>query len=304
MACDIFELHVLCGVQEEISKGDMRDIIRDSGVEDDQLQKRAAAMVLGGLSGEDAVDALLDDYMAHLRSRSRLMGGRYPLEVVGGNLRAKPGHPQADCYGLLVHCSRLDAVSSKKLAERAAMAFEDVSAQVARIGLGDAFKVYGLGTSAYGASHIFSSNKSKSLRRLARWFHESIDEKFLKAAAGSSGDHGVDIVGKFRMDRLAEGSPAFLGQCAASSDERYWKDKKYDTDKVMEVINFFQLPVKALFVPSYYRNVDGSWFDITNLKNVVVFDRLRLGAIAHPSFVFNHDALLNDLKESFAALAA
>lgn len=282
----------------------MRDVIRDSGLEDEVLCRRAEKIVGGTVTGEDAIDALLEDYINHFRSRQRLMKSFYPLQVIDGNLTLVAGHSHARIYGLLVHCSRLDALKNKSLAHKAAMSFEDISAQVAQIGLGKAFKVHALGTSAFGSSKLFSANKSTSLRRLARWFKEALNERFMKAADGVSGDHGVDIVGKMKMERLGDGCAAFLGQCAASSDESYWKKKKYDMDKVMEVIQFFNPPVKALFIPSYYRRGDGSWHNITSMTSVVLFDRMRLAAVTDPQFIFRHDDVLDELNASFAALAA
>ena len=137
---------------------------------------------------------------------------------------------------------------------------------------------------------------------MARWFGERLDPEFFADAQGRAGDHGVDLVGKLRIDNLAYGCPAFLGQCAASSDEKYWKKKKYDADKVMEVIRFLCDPIRALFVPCFYRKSDGQWHNLTALSKAVLFDRLRLMAVSSPRFKFHHDALLLRLKDAFVSI--
>lgn len=299
MACDVFELLVLTGVYSEMSRADMRDYIRDTGLEDDLLRSRAARLTGAVAADEDAAELLLDSFFVHLRSRARLMRGFYPLQVEGGLLMPLPGASHAKPYTLLLHCSRLDTLQSKALGQEAAMAFEEFSAQIAAIGLGPSFRVHGLGTSNNSSQHIFSKSKDKSLRKLAKWFGERVDDDFMLDAAGTSGDHGVDLVGKLNIDRYAFGSPAFLGQCAASSDENYWKKKKYDAEKASEVIRFMCDPIKALFIPCYYRQPDGRWHNMTALSKSVLFDRMRMSAATDPQFEFRHDGVLGKLSAAF-----
>ncbi len=299
MACDIVEMYILCGIFNEISSADIRDIIRDLGVEDTLLHSRAARITFTENNGEDTVDLLLNDYFTHFALRNRMMGNAYPFFVDGTVLKLKPNFGSRNPYSLFLFCSRLDMLTDKSLSQEMALAFEDICAQVTKSQLGAAFAVHGLGTHSSASTRLFSTDKRKLIKRLARWLNERVDDYFYSNVTSASGDHGVDLVGRLRAESYAKGSFALMGQCAASSDESYWKKKKQDLDKVTdEVIRFMTPPQKVIYIPCFYRNNSGDWKDPTQMSRMFLCDRPRIAPGANEAMVTAYDALIVNVRDN------
>ena len=244
--------------------------MRDTSQSEQLLMSRARGVVGGDVS-EETVELLLEEYFKNYRYRKRLFGESYPFDIEDGVLVLNANCETVDIYTFFLLCGNLSFVAP---ANKSILSvdFERICSLSIAARFGDGAKVENIGT---GRSK-FSSDKRKMLRQLARYLKERIDERFFAPIKSGSGDHGVDLVCLVPLDRQGGGSVSALGQCAASSDDEYWKRKKSDLDKVLEVILFNHQPYKLLLIPVLYRSLDGSFEDETGLKNVILLDRLRL----------------------------
>lgn len=298
LACDVFELVVWLGLYEELSSADIRDFLRDCGLEDDSLHKWAGDL-MSTEAGEDAVDSLISEYFRHFKMRASLIGSAYPFTVENKIISMKRGYQNSPRYLFVLACSRLDALS-RSLQVRGGLYFEKIGAIAAKAAFGSQFSVHSLGTSRRESSvRIFSSNKERMFLGLARWLNDSIDEGYLEDAKGSSGDHGVDIIGRIRVDRLGRGALTFLGQCAASSNDEYWKTKRNDVEKMKEIIVFSSEPVTCLFIPLFYRKLGGDWQNLTGLKGLFLFDRCRMASILGEALCDEGERILRELRDGY-----
>lgn len=299
MACDIIEMYIACGLYTEVSTADVRDMIRDLGVEDGLLYRRAAKITGTENNEEDTVDLLLNDYFTHFELRNRMMGKAYPFITEGTVLKVKPNFGSLDLYSLFLFSSRLDMVHDKAIAHQMALAFEDICAQVTKKQLGGAFAVHALGTHPSASTKLFSTDKRILIKRLARWLNERIDDYYYQDVTSASGDHGIDLVGKLRAEPYAKGSSALVGQCAASSDETYWKKKKQDLDRITnEVITFMTPPQKVIYIPCFYRDNKGDWKDRTQISKMYLCDRPRIAPGAVEAMIAPYQMLIANMRNT------
>lgn len=295
----MLELLIAFGIYEELSSADIRDFIRDCGLEDTIIQKWASE-ITNSEDNEDAVASLIREYFLHFKMRANLMGQHYPFLVSNDLLRPKEGVvANESAYLFLVSCSRLDLLNGS-IRTRAGIYFEVIAADAAKMIFGDSFSVHRLGSSKSMNYRVFSANKEKMIKGLARWFNHPLDEEYYEDARGISGDHGVDIVGRLRCDRMAKGSIAFLGQCAASADDNYWKRKRTDADKIVEVIRFSVRPTVCLFIPLLYRSLGGGWHNLTGLSKVFVVDRYRMKPVLSVGMDASGRALIDEIQRVYS----
>lgn len=288
LACDLFEVFLTLGVWDEISSADIRAFFRNSGIEDDDLRKIAGGIVKTD-DAEDAVDALIAEYFRRFRRRKIEYGDFYPYAIKNRLIKRASNGADYTVYEALVVLSRLDvARASPRI--RLSLRFEGIASNAVSAILGKSFKVHSGGTGSGSSAHIFSRDKKIKLRRIARWLNYSIDEEFMNDVSDKGGDHGVDVIARLRSDRRSPGSIILFGQCAASNNPDYWKDKYDDARKIEEVIRFPFEPQHALLIPLEYRREDWRWLELTGLKKVLLFDRYRMKEIAN-------DVVSSEVKE-------
>lgn len=298
LACDLFELLVALDMYEEMSGADIRDLLRDCGIEDERLHIWAGDLMSTD-PGEDAVESLLAEYFQHFKLRSTLLADRYPFVVESGLLKKREIVGDPPRYFFILACSKLDMLP-QGLRVRGGLYFEKIGAIAARAAFGPTFSIHSLGTnSSEREIKVFSNKKDKMICGVARWLNDRIDEEFFADARGSAGDHGVDIIGRIRVDRLGRGALTILGQCAASSNDTYWKKKRNDVDKFKEVVLFSSDPITCLFIPLFYRKINGDWQNLTGLKKLFLFDRYRMAQVLGEALCEEGIQLLSDLSEGY-----
>jgi hypothetical protein len=93
-----------------------------------------------------------------------------------------------------------------------------------------------------------------------------------------TGDGGLDLFGYIPLDfRIKNNIPLFFGQCACGKE---WKKKIAECESVTWEgnLDFTQTtkPYHMIFMPRSYRQLDGKWINLRNLRNAIVFDRERI----------------------------
>lgn len=302
LACDLFELMITAGLVEEFSSADIRSFLRNSGISDSDLCE-IAGKIQGTFPDEDAVESLISSYFTRFKKRKREYGAAYPFSVKSSSIRRNEACPPFTLYDAMVVLSRMDTLDASTRTNLS-LEFESIACVCLSELLGSSFKVHHVGTGGGGSSHIFSKNKKKRLRRLARWLNYSIDEEHMDDVSDTGGDHGVDLFARLRVDRRTKGALIIIGQCAASNNPDYWKKKIGDGIKTEEVIVFPFSPQHALIIPVEYRRADWRWENITGLKRVLLFDRFRLKGYLHQIAGSNISTKLLALRTQLEELLA
>lgn len=131
-------------------------------------------------------------------------------------------------------------------------------------------------------SRYSTPNKAERIKQFAQDIfekHKLDDSDVAERLESVTGDGGADIVAwiPFGTNDFADnqrGTLIILGQSTCKED---WGDKQFEVhnDKWRNYIDFKVSPLNAIFIPVCYRNTHNRWYDVTEIGNIIVIDRLR-----------------------------
>jgi hypothetical protein len=264
LLADYAEWLIASGAKSEVSRGDLM-------VESDISQ---------GLDGEPGNDPLtpkvmqdtqIDDCFDHLEYRASAIGNGYLFSVSKDVLASRSPQPAGDAslvYVFLLACG--NSVRNPL----AYAAFSELCKVALQRLLGIRGTVYNIDAGAADRATIGTDTR-KMAHFLAPILGCSPNQEVIDQLAGQ-GDGGADLAASVGFTDGASGHFSILGQCAASSDEAYWKDKLHQPRRFEALYRWSHSPILAAFVPIVYRSSNGAWISQANVFGAVFFDRLRI----------------------------
>lgn len=270
LVIDYLEILLLAKEYDEISKGDLDDILRDQGVYD-----RNALPHLEWFrrdprfaTSTDIQELYCDIVWECLTKRVSMLGTNTPFELDQNVLRMNSTR-LANCsdYCLLLLCSKLRMVDRAKRQEFADM-FEDVCLNHLKNKL-----FTGADVKRFSKGGSFSTKLREAIVQLADWLKEPVRQSTIDELS-DHGDLGLDLVGSFNTDPYAQGSAFFVAQCAAR--EIGWQKKKSEATMILGAIDSLSRPLTLIFIPHVFRSGDGNWARQFDARDVTIFDRVRL----------------------------
>ena len=273
---DLLELRLLFGADDEFSKADFEDLLRDSSVFDKRSLYR-----LDWLKSDprrEYFESIEDLYIhcvwRHIEFRKYNFEGKTPfnfdeeiLTLDGANLQDYQN------YILLLLCSKLRLIDLKSQQVYLAAEFERLCKLVMANFFSDSSETFCFGPGSEDRQR-FGNKLREGLISLGKYLGEEVRQNV--AHLSDSGDYGLDIITLLNKDSFDSGTMFFLGQCAAMELEDSWKKKKKQATDVLDVIDACAPPLIGLFIPVAFRREDGKWFNPARIRQVSVFDRVRM----------------------------
>ena len=270
---DFFEI-ISFNESRSISRSDIEThLIRDAG---EGTKQEVAEDATGDTSAEsnEKYQKLSEEVFSHLRYRQTAFKKWYPFtadkDVLDINKKLSDRHK---LYIALLLFSRLQMMSRSNRTKLAAV-FEKLC-YFAIVGMFPNWEIIHFGKGGLHRKHY--GNKLKdALRALADKIKDNTDSVFIEELSEhDSGDAGIDIIALNHFGDSAQGVALYFGQCAAQQDG--WPDKVYEAHeiKLSKYFNFFHSPGTLLFIPLFYRKLDGRWVT-SHAYNSILLDRLRL----------------------------
>jgi hypothetical protein len=90
------------------------------------------------------------------------------------------------------------------------------------------------------------------------------------------GDGGLDIVGWLPFGDSVGGLFCIFAQCACSYTEWSAKQHSSSISSWRPKMTFTATPVNAIFIPFFFRDNTGNWWDTLDIHDSIVFDRVRM----------------------------
>ena len=223
----------------------------DDGVLDDESQPKNI----------QRNQSYVDEGFAQLEFRSKALKGFYPFDLQTDYISLKRRLNWKHLYYLfLLAASRSRSFGSGRKTQEIASLFELVCRDSLRRLMNDRASVVMFGP----------TTKDRREKLSPEWDPNKVKPQ---------GDGKIDLVGVQKLDDLgATGWNVFLGQCAAQEDEKSWERKRYESD-ITYHSSKFHCSVKSqsvLFVPSFFRDTNGSWAVNDAAAGVILMDRVRI----------------------------
>jgi hypothetical protein len=305
--CDFIELLCIIGYDGTLGRGEMYDDIFDNGkgvvydgddededVEDSDDNPDLSGSVESQLSGlgsrhaqrSDKKEFLITSWIDNLVSRGEILGSLYPFEVddTRTTLTFKKDLSESNkLYLFLLLASNLHLFSGK-LSVKITSDFEYVCLLAQKCMFASDSKATGIEFQSHifgkspGNQGVFVGTIANKFTKLGELIQSrNLDTNIFKS--NNTGDGGIDLISviKFTND-TAFGLPLILSQCACSYDD--WKGKQEDHQPGnYRHLNLFDVEyLRLIFIPFFYRNQTGQWFQPFKIK-LSVIDRLRIISI-------------------------
>ncbi len=303
--CDYLEMLCLMEYRGFLSKGEVIDAVfnegkgmvppadeSDDSEEDDEdedsspspsagLAAQLATMGSQSSQRSDRHERLAVDWFNHLATRGESLGDLYPFEADGARSTLKlkalltPAHK---LYFCLLLASNLHLFSAN-LRTKLTADFEHICLEAQKLLFpltldGARVQTHLFGKNPSGAG-LFTGTLAQKLENLGALIQaRQVDTSFISPS--NSGDGGIDLVSVMNFDNdNAFGLPLILSQCACSYKD--WKKKQHDHDagRYRQMRLFDVDYLRLVFIPFFYRDQKGQWFDIAEVQ-LSVIDRLRL----------------------------
>lgn len=301
--CDYIELLCLIMYKGEVAKGEVIDvvfkegagvIVQDGDEEDydddlddddvdasDPLSRQLASLGSSKGQKDDRQEAIAIDWFNYLASRQTGLGEMYPFiaDSDKSSLKIKSNlKPIHHLYLYLLLASNLH-LFSPELRTKITTDFEYICFEVQKLMFPLMLTGVKTHTHIFGKNptnnSVFTGNLKNKLIKLGELIQaRKLDTDFLDAR--NSGDNGIDLVSVMKFDNdNAYGPPLIISQCACSYKE--WKKKQHDNSpERYRQFNLFDVDyLRLMFIPMYYRNQSGQWFEIRDVF-LSVMDRLRI----------------------------
>lgn len=260
---DEIEWVLLKELSTEISRGDIAVDFSFDGVP----ERRSADIEL---EPDTMLERAIDDCFDHFVYRAATFAGSYVFDVSRDVIR-KPNVAETDqslVYRFLLSCSRTE------LSQALSASFSDLCKLALQRFLGSRAKVWNVDAGSSDRKAIGTSTEQVA-RFLEPHLAAKVNEDYISHLPDIGGDGGVDLIATFGFEDAAHGAVALLGQCASSSDTKYWRDKIYQPLRFKSLFTWTSKPVLASFIPYVYRSANGAWLNPINV-GTLLFDRYRL----------------------------
>lgn len=272
-------IELLCLVNEEriISTGDIQtrytsDCDFDSVSREDWRENLEIELDEAEMS--DKLSNRIEELLRHLSFRQLAFGELYPFSVSDdlSRIQLRSGldeHHRLYVYLLMASCLRHYDKSNQT---QIAYSFENISAEALKEYVGDHADV-----------HIFSNRSAgryagqfrEKIKKLSIDLHERLANADELLSTTHSGDGGLDIVGWFETNDNTPGKLLVFGQCACTEK---WDEKLHSSGykKWKSFIDLSIEPVNAIFIPYFFRDSGGKWYEKHRIQMSLLVDRLRI----------------------------
>jgi len=260
----------------ELSEGDSTvedaDIVLDESIEDD-LDVDDSEISITEVN--DRWERRLADWFSHLQYRSRIFGDFYPYTISEDGDVISLRESVSDKHKLYVFfllSSNLRYV--RKYTNHLTKCFETVSQQALKRCLPPFAEVHVFGTSG-GTEGRYPGNKWQKVTRLAKDIRAKVILTEGDFSRHDVGDGGLDIVAWIPTGDDVRSLFYIFGQCACTDE---WTKKQYTSgsDAWSAIFALNPRPFNVVFIPFCYRNGSGDWFDLLNVGQSVIMDRVRM----------------------------
>jgi hypothetical protein len=262
---------------EQLSQAKLELVAKELPIADDDLDDQDSDAE-HAIDIKESSDKAIEDCWAQLEYRQAVFGDFYPFEVLGAQLRWKPGsRTSRQCaYTFLLVCSRLRSFAIAGFAQRAAKVFAKVSraALQGMAGLNAAVRIFDANSD--DRREHYGLNLRDAIRKLAvEVGAHHISEADIDGL-DASGDAGLDLVAVHQFDDGAVGSFAIFGQCA--SQETDWPSKTLEADprRFTALFNCLHEHSNLMFIPISFRKASGEWVHNRATSGCLLVDRLRI----------------------------
>lgn len=260
---DQIEWNILLGARTEYSRGDYQvDRAFDVAVDAEDPYEPAPGM-------DEA--RLVDDCFDHMEYRAGVFSLGYAFELDEDVISKRDG-AETDSqlvYRFLLACSRTE------LSKSLSLHFSELCKLALQRLLGPRASVWNVDAGSADRKALGGSTRKVAVS-LAHHLGATVHQANLDDLPDAGGDGGSDLVATLGFDDKASGSLCLLGQCAASSDTGYWRDKLYQPTRFKSLYHWSAgQPVLAAFIPVVYRKANGTWLDNINVVELL-FDRIRI----------------------------
>ena len=276
---DYIELLCLVSIDQEISKADVLDRVRerrDLDEPDDASLLDDSAVRGGAAEHDDRFSTDLDDIFAHLVYREGTFKDAYPFTIGQGRvLRVKASLAMRHRLYIFFLLSANLRYLPRSLTSKLTSDFELLSAEVLRACLPSGAEVHVFGSNAlHSAQPRYAGRLWNKIQRLAADLHErpAIPETEFKPT--DTGDNGLDIVGWVPAGDKAGGFFLVFGQCACTED---WVSKQHSSsaEQWRATMSLLATPSNMVFVPYCFRQSNGEWLRRHDIHGTVLIDRPR-----------------------------
>ena len=226
----------------------------------------------------DKINSKVGSFFSILKTRESNFGNDYPFTVNHTLLTLKKGLSTSQNLYIILLCSSLLRLATKKGINKLGHHFEELCAPAFRMLTPHNTQnfFFGSGLGDIQTPSITGSFYDKVIS-LCSLLHVSPRTHFTRENAGiyNVGDGGLDWVGVLNFNDNQFSQPTFFGQCACGSD---WVDKEFDAHKSKweKYIQFENGYLTYHFVPRHLRDESLSWDNPLNIFDVVLIDRFRL----------------------------
>ena len=272
LLADYAEWLVLSESRSEVSRGDLMmegQLYQDLDIEGDVADHTATGTQQ---AKSTRLDTQLDDCFDHLQYRERAFGNGYLFLIKNDVLTARPDNAargdEALVYRFLLACGR---TGTKRLVP---MAFSELCKLALTRLIGPRGTVYNIDAGSDDRQHLGTDTRDMA-RLIASTLGCVVVKEHVDQLSGQ-GDGGADLVASISFGDGATGHVSILGQCAASEDETYWKNKLAQAKRLLALYTWSHDPIMAAFIPVLYRSGNGTWISQSNVYGSVLFDRLRI----------------------------
>lgn len=273
---DYLELLCLINIDGQLSIGDVLDRFRDR-------KDITGFHNLGDLTDPSATSAenrdrergKVGDWFTHLSYRAGILKTSYPfsLDSDGSTLLRKDSlTDEQKLYVFFLLASNLRYVTKAHVLTKN---FEQVSLEALKTCLPAGVEAHIFGTSAQVGSKYYGGTLFDRIRQLANDIGEKATPEEADYSPHNTADDGLDLVAWVPMGDQLNSRPLIFGQCACTAD---WISKQHTSgfDHWRQRINLKAHPHNMIFIPFFFRRVDGNWHKPQDITAGVLVDRLRL----------------------------
>lgn len=254
---DYWELLCLRHIDQEFSRADLEDWIKDSA---------------NGPADSNARSQRTYDFVQHLEYRVAAFGPWYPFEVESGGVLKVVSEwtPQRRFYLFLLMAANLRYFKSQ--IPTLTDTFEDASSYCLRMMLPAGAPVYLMGAKNRGR---YNGSLWSKINLLAEDLCENVTASEPNFPPNNTGDGGLDIVGWLPPGDSEPGRLVLFAQCGCGEE---WEPKQYVSSVAQWEgrITFKAHPVNVLFTPQCFRAASGAWFNDDRIHRTVLMDRVRI----------------------------
>ncbi len=305
---DYIEMLCIANVDGEISKSDLVDRLSErerdlhEGTSSDfeeiiDLENESDSQPTQRCRIDEKWTDRVDSWFQVLQFRHATYKENYPFKLESDEIvfsfNNQNGHQKHYLYFLF--CSNLylfDRVTSNILSS----SFEVICLQVLKNMLPQSAVVKLFGSNQLNEDPKYGKqvNCLNKIKNLADDLNERIGKDVNEEGypATNFGDDGLDLVAWIPSGDNQPSKIIYFGQCACTSD---WISKQSSSsyEAWSNKISLTNYPTNMVFIPFCYRNYNGEWFKLSDIRKSFLLDRLRL---------INYLDSTNDLEQEINAL--